>query len=106
MQSKRIWAVWTAACLLFAGVWLAFCQSPVPALSPMSDAEQTAAAPYRVLGVWQEKIAVFLPDAAEPECVYDTPLSSLPAAEQERLRQGIAVEDRQQLRRLVEEYTS
>lgn len=68
-----------------------------------SDAAQ---APYRVVGVWEGQVAVFLPDAVTPETVYDTPLAVLPAAERARLTAGVAVADSAALARLLEDYLS
>ena len=105
-MSAALWAAATASCLLLAAMWLSLCQMPASEKEPVSDVNQAAAVPYRILGVWNGKVAVFLPDIAEPERVYDTPLLSLPTAEQERLQSGIPVENRQQLRRLLEDYGS
>ena len=59
---------------------------------------------YRIIGVWQGRVAVFLPDASQPERVYDTPITVLPTEEQERLTNGIGVESAALLQERLEDY--
>ena len=60
--------------------------------------------PYRIIGVWQGRVAVFLPDVSEPELVYDTPIAVLPTEEQEQLTDGIPVETAALLQERLEDY--
>ena len=58
------------------------------------------------LGVWEGQLAVFEGDAAFPNKLYEVPISALPSAEQEKLRQGIVVQTIDELQLLLEDYTS
>ncbi len=58
------------------------------------------------LGVWEGQLAVFEGDAAFPQKLYEVPVSSLPPAEQEKLKAGISVESIDALQLLLEDYTS
>jgi len=59
---------------------------------------------YRIIGAWEGRVAVFLPQHSEPEQVYDTPLAVLPVEEQRRLEAGVAVENAVVLRERLEDY--
>ena len=59
-----------------------------------------------VLGVWEGKLARFLPDGLSPQEVYDVYVVSLPEEEQRRLEEGIPVYDDRTLAGLLEDYTS
>lgn len=52
------------------------------------------------------KIAVFENNNTFPENVYDTYISVLPESDQERLKNGITVNDKTELQRIIEDYTS
>ncbi len=84
-----------------SAVWWYRAQNGIETVPP-----EAAQAPYRVVSTWEGKVAVFLPDAATPEEVFDTPIAVLPAAERERLEAGVAAEDPAALRRLLEDYLS
>lgn len=58
------------------------------------------------LGVWEGQLAVFEGEAAFPQKLYDVPVSSLPPAEQEKLKKGISVDSAEALQVLLEDYTS
>lgn len=74
---------------------------------PMGENKRDeASAPYRIVGSFQGHVAVFLPDAREPEQVYDTMVASLPAQEREKLETGISVANSRELKRLLEDYLS
>lgn len=95
-------AILTAAAIVIAVTvqWYRT-QTGAPTVPPAA-----AQTPYRVVGVWEGQVAVFLPEADTPETVYDTPLAVLPAAERERLTAGIEAADRAALARLLEDYLS
>lgn len=59
-----------------------------------------------VLGVYQEKIAVFTQGDSVPIEIFDVYVSTLPKADQKTLRKGIAVKGKSELKRIVEDYTS
>lgn len=58
------------------------------------------------LGVWEGQLAVFQGDNAFPQQLYEVSVAALPRVEQERLKNGIAVENEAELLRLLEDYTS
>ncbi len=70
--------------------------------TPIETPEQV----YRIVGTFNGRVAVFVPDAAEPEIVYDTAIATLPETEQQRLHEGIAVSDRKALAQTLEDYLS
>lgn len=58
------------------------------------------------LGVWEGQLAVFEGEAAFPMKLYEVAVVSLPAEEQQKLRDGIAVQTAGELQVLLEDYTS
>lgn len=58
------------------------------------------------LGVWEGQLAVFEGGAPFPQKLYEVPISSLPPAEQEKLKAGISVANIDELQVLLEDYTS
>lgn len=91
--------------LAAVGGWTAARRTATPAPAPQATGMTAAAAVYRVVGVWEGKLAVFLPDAATPERVYETRVSALPEEEQARLMRGIVAENRRELLALLENYS-
>ncbi len=75
-------------------------KSPAPA-----DSSAAPVASYTI-GVWEERLAVFVPGREEPERLYDVYVSTLPSEEQDRLEKGIPVYSDAELARLLEDYTS
>lgn len=71
-------------------------------LSPSSDVQ----APLYTLGLYQGRLALYLPARTVPETVYDTYAASLPEAHRQALQQGIAVYSEEQLQLLLENYLS
>lgn len=59
-----------------------------------------------VIGVWENKLAVFHAGSAEPMQIYDVYIASLPEEEQERLRAGVVAENAAALASFLEDYTS
>lgn len=93
------------AALLVVGVTTA----PSPETSraaPATEKSVTVTESY-MLRDWNGQLAVFRKGSTHPEMVYeDVTVTTLPAVEQERLKQGIEVPDRAALNRLLEDYTS
>ena len=92
------------ACVLLIGIaaW-------VSVLLP-EDADTKNAPPERVvqqtLREWNGQIALFESVSDEPTEVYDVAIASLPEEEQQRLREGIVIEDEEMLISLLDNYTS
>ena len=112
LRKTAVWRTTAAAVLTTAGcvaawIGLAVQTGRTPDTEQPEPAGMTTAAQavYRVLGVWQGRLAVFRPEEETPERVYEVWVSSLPDAERERLRAGIAVSDRRELLALLEDYT-
>lgn len=61
--------------------------------------------PYRV-AVWQGRVAVFEGEEPLPFTVLETPVASLPPADQQALERGIPVSSREELACLLEDYGS
>lgn len=103
MTALRIWSITAVMVLLatLAGVTVSHPERSYPA--PATEDEPVV---YRVIGEWEGKVAVFLPQTHIPETVYDTSVLTLPAEEQERLRNGIAVTSREMLKKRLEDYLS
>lgn len=59
-----------------------------------------------IIGVYEEKIAVFTQGDSVPIEVYDVYVSTLPEKDQNSLRKGIEVEGKVNLKYLIEDYTS
>ncbi len=94
------WGSALAAAVLAVSILMVFWSARnAPSLSAMPP-ETT----YRVVGAWQGRVAVFLPDADRPEHVYDTPLAVLPPEEQQRLTEGIPVLSAACLQECLEDY--
>ncbi len=104
MYRKSIAAVAAVTILV---VTAALCFQPTTVDSPAAD-DPTAvtATPYRIIGEWQGRVAVFSAGEETPEQVYDTAVSSLPKSEQERLKKGVEATDASTLKLLLENYLS
>lgn len=59
-----------------------------------------------VIGVYDEKIAVFAQGDAVPIETFDVYITTLPESDQKSLKKGIKVKSKTELRRLIEDYTS
>lgn len=77
----------------------------VGAKSPAPQPESSAAAVY-ILSEWEGKLAVFLPGKENPSQIYEVYITTLPPAEQERLKVGVPASGEEELSRLLEDYTS
>ncbi len=58
------------------------------------------------LGEFEGRLAVYEGEAPFPQKLYEVAIASLPPAEQEKLRRGIAVGSLEELQLLLEDYTS
>ena len=104
MPSKWLWvlAVLLCAVVLLLGAILS--ESQRISEEPSND-DPTGRA-YRIIGVWEDHVAVYLPQTDTPECVYDARVSALPTDEQQKLREGIAVYTGEALAKQLEDYLS
>lgn len=59
-----------------------------------------------IIGVYEEKIAVFAQGDSVPIEVYDVYVTTLPENDQKDIRKGIVVYGRVKLKYLIEDYTS
>ena len=73
-------------------------------VDPKSQPSQPPA--QQQLREWEGKIALFEGDATQPIEVYEVAIASLPSEEQQRLRDGIIIENEDMLVTLLENYTS
>lgn len=106
MLKKWLWIAAIAACtamLLTAALFgeaQRIRQTDEPAPSELSRR------PWRIIGMWNDRVAVYMPQTDMPLEVYDAAVSSLPAEEQARLREGIEVFDSETLAHYLEDYLS
>lgn len=77
-----------------------FQSAPVEAKASSSETEQY------IIGVYEEKIAVFAQGDSIPIDVYNVYVNTLPEADRTALRNGIEVSGKARLRELIEDYTS
>lgn len=103
-QTVRLVILGVAAAAVLATCTLAILYVQYGRVVPRTtDSGETAA---YTLGVWEGQLAVFEGEAAFPMKLYEVSVASLPAPEQEKLRQGISVENARELQVLLEDYTS
>ena len=103
----RWWLCGVGAAVLIVSSAILLGVSAGTAPSPAETAAktlETAQESYGVLGVWQGQLALF-DTQAQPRRVYEVWVSDLPEEEQERLCDGIPVEDRAAFLALLEEYS-
>ena len=67
---------------------------------------QTEVSSEYIIGVYQEKIAVFAQGDSLPIEVYDVYVSTLPVLDQKELLKGIKVNGKIELKQRIEDYTS
>ncbi|HIT54158.1 MAG TPA: hypothetical protein IAD07_09500 [Candidatus Fimivicinus intestinavium] len=94
-------------CLVFSAAFLTTdaIRASVADAGLSGNSQATAQAPYW-LGIHQGKVASFQAGHAEPLEVFDIYLSSLPKVNQQELLRGIPAQNRRELQRLIEDYTS
>lgn len=102
------WVLLLAAVAVALGCLITSLCLPVGgrAYTRAAAAGSTAAAAAYTVREYQGKIAVFAQGGGTPQQVLDVYVASLPAAEQQRLRKGIAVKTHAELLALLENYTS
>ena len=59
-----------------------------------------------LLGVHEGKLALWRENAVQPEMVFPCPVEMLPEADRQALRNGIRIDSREDLARLLEDYLS
>lgn len=106
-DKQRRWmpALVAAFVLIGAAAW-ASALIPMDDEVPIEPTEEKTAVYARRLGEWRGQLALFEEGATEPIEVYDVSVLSLPTEEQERIREGITVENEDVLAELLENYTS
>ena len=80
-------------------------QQPQSQMEPQQTAEPEAQHMYE-LGIWEGKVAVFLPGTNVPMRITEMPVTSLPTADQQALKDRIPVYDAQELASFLEDYGS
>ena len=74
-------------------------------MEPHQTAEPEAQHMYE-MGIWEGKVAVFLPGTKVPMRITEMPVTSLPTADQQALKDRIPVYDAQELASFLEDYGS
>lgn len=92
------------ACVLLIGI-AAWVSTLLPEKSDTKGMPTERAVQHH-LREWNGQIALFEGDSDEPTEVYEVSIAALPEEEQQRLREGIAIEDEQMLAALLDNYTS
>lgn len=101
-QRRMIPALIACALLIGIAAW-------VSALLPEEPTEKSVPAEQvaqQMLREWNGQIALFEGDAAEPAEVYEVTVAALPKEEQQRLREGIVIDNEEMLAELIDNYTS
>ncbi len=80
-------------------------QQPQSQTEPQQTSEPEAQHMYE-MGIWEGKVAVFLPGTDMPMRITEMPVTSLPAADQQALKDRIPVYDAQELASFLEDYGS
>ena len=99
--------------LLFISVWILsiiICAT-LAVFNPLKNRyegkqTQTEQTDSYIIGVYDEKIAVFTQGDTVPIETYDVYVTTLPESDQRSLRKGISVQGKTELKRLIEDYTS
>ena len=80
-------------------------QQPQSQMEPQQTADPEAQHMYE-MGIWEGKVAVFLPGTNVPMRITEMPVTSLPTADQQALKDRIPVYDAQELASFLEDYGS
>ncbi len=104
MLSKWIWFLAIVLCVVALLLGAILSESQRIGEEPQKDEPMGRA--YRIIGVWEDRVAVYMPQTDTPERVYEARVSALPAEEQQKLREGIAVFDSEALAKRLEDYVS
>lgn len=92
------------SCVLLIGIaaW-ASVLLPEESAAQILPAERTT---QQILREWNGQLALFKGDEPEPVEIYEVTVASLPKEEQQRLREGIVIENDEMLASLLDNYTS
>ncbi|MBR5539777.1 MAG: BofC C-terminal domain-containing protein [Clostridia bacterium] len=92
------------ACVLLIGIaaWVSVLLPEEPKQEAL-PAERSA---QQMLREWNGQLALFEGDGTEPAEVYEVTVAALPEEEQQRLREGIVIENEEMLASLLDNYTS
>ena len=104
MPSRWIWILGIA--LAVAVLLLGAVVSESARIGEETAPQEPLGEAYRIIGVYEDRVAVYVPQTDLPECVYEARVSPLPAREQQKLREGIAVYDSEALAKTLEDYLS
>lgn len=78
-----------------------------PAAKPESSIPISESSKIQMrLGAFEGKLALFKGESRYPNEIFDVLLRSLPEADRLRLEEGIKVYDEEELKRLIEDFTS
>ncbi|MBE6763968.1 MAG: hypothetical protein E7553_06435 [Ruminococcaceae bacterium] len=102
MPTKWIWFLVISLCV--TAMLLGALVSEMMRTEDTPPVEEPPGRAYRIIGVWQDRVAVFEPQTDTPERVYEARVSALPDEEQQKLREGIAVYDGKALAQTLEDY--
>ena len=102
MPAKWIWFLVISLCItaMLLGALVSEMANP----EDKTSAEEPPGQAYRIIGVWEDHIAVYRPQSDTPERVYEARVSALPTEEQQKLREGITVYDGKALAQTLEDY--
>ena len=102
MPSRWIWilAIALAVTVLLLGAVLTESTRVTEETTPREPLGKV----YRIIGVYEDHVAVYVPQTDLPERVYEARVSVLPEEEQQKLREGIAVYNSEALAKALEDY--
>ncbi len=103
-QTVRLVILGVATAVVLATIILAVLYVQYGRQIPRTAKDGTPA--VYTLGEWKGQLAVFKGESAFPMKLYEVPVASLPAAEQQKLKDGISVATAGELQLLLEDYTS
>ncbi len=97
--------------LIISALLIIFCVFAILLLKNMeNDISEKITQTYQtdsyVIGVYQDKIAIFTQGDTVPIEVFDVYVSTLPEADQKELKNGVLVKGKSELRQVIEDYTS
>lgn len=104
MPSRWIWILAIALCVTV--LLLGAIVSESARIGEEPEPREPLGRAYRIIGVWEDRVAVYLPQTDSPERVYEARVSALPAEEQQKLREGIVVYNSEALAKALEDYVS
>lgn len=81
-------------------------QTPQIQTEPQQETEPEQPKHLYEMGIWEGKVAVFVPGTNHPMRITEMPVASLPEADQKALEERIPVLDAQALASFLEDYDS